>query len=63
MRGSREFCQRGSNSFLFIFYKGKEDRNSTKSGASSARQRNAIKMVFCWRADDSPTLNGGLAAF
>ena len=25
-------------------------------GPSSTRQRNAIKMVFCWRADDGPLL-------
>ena len=25
-------------------------------GPSSARQQNAISMVFCWRADDGPLL-------
>ena len=40
MRGSRKFCQRGSN--LFFFDKGKEDPNSTKSRQSSVRQRNTI---------------------
>ena len=25
-------------------------------GPSSARQQNAIEMVFCWRADDGPLL-------
>ena len=48
MRGSRKFCQRGSNSdgfFLFLFFcvwgaggGGGEDRNSTKSGPSSVHQ-------------------------
>ena len=38
------------------------DPNTTKIKLSSARQRNAIKMAFCWRADDDPTLNAGLVA-
>ena len=47
---------------LYFFDKGNVDPNSTKSGLSSARQRNAIYMAFrCW-ADDGPTLNAGLAA-
>ena len=63
MRGSRKFCQKGSNSdnvyllLLFFFWWGgsrREDPNSTKSGPSLARQRNAI----C----DGPTLNTGLVA-
>ena len=58
MRGSRKFCQRGP----IFFEMGKEDPNSTKSGPSSAHQRNAIKMAFRWRVDDGPTLNAGLAA-
>ena len=69
MRGSRKFCQRGSNFdnvFLFFFLhvidEGREDPNTTISGPSSARQRNAIKMAFHWRADDGPTLNAGLVA-
>ena len=36
--------------------------NSTKSRTSSACQQNTISMVFCWRADDGPTLNAGLVA-
>ena len=39
MRGSRKLCQSGSD---FFFGKGKDNPNSTKSGPSSARQRNAI---------------------
>ena len=62
MRGSRKFCQMGSN-FDNVFYDvGREDPNSTISGPSLARQRNAIKMAFRWRADDGPTLNAGLVA-
>ena len=38
------------------------DPNTTESGSSSARQRNAIKMAFCWRADDGPTFNACLVA-
>ena len=30
---------------------------------SLARQRKAVNMVFCWCADDGPTLNAGLVAF
>ena len=56
------FCQRGSNIrkrfilFYFSVEEGREDPNTTISGSSSARQRNAILMAFCWRADDGPTL-------
>ena len=45
------------------FYEGREDPNTTKSGPSSARQRNAIEMAFRWRADNGQTLNAGLVAF
>ena len=38
------------------------DPNTTISGPSTARQRNAIKMVFRWRADNGLTLNAGLVA-
>ena len=74
MRGSRKFCQRGSNFdndfFFFLggggggvkFEEGRRDPNTTISGSPSARQRNAIKMAFRWRAYDGPTLNGGLVA-
>ena len=37
-------------------------RDTTKSGPSSAHQRNAIKMAFGWRADGDPALNAGLVA-
>ena len=36
------------------------DPNSTISGPSSTRQRNAILMAFRLRADNGPTLNAGL---
>ena len=39
------------------------DPNITISGPSSARQQNAIKMVFRCRDDDGPTLNAGLVGF
>ena len=39
-----------------------EDPNTTISGPSSARKRNAIKIAFRWRADDGPTLNAGSIA-
>ena len=65
MRGFRKFCQRVSNYCFFSFFsflvdEGREDSKTTKSGPSSARQRNAIEMAFHWRADDGPTLNAGL---
>ena len=41
---------------------GRVDSNTTKSEPSSARQRNAIKVTFRWRADDGPTLNASLVA-
>ena len=48
--------------YVFLVDKGREDPpNSTISGPSVARQRNANKMAFHWRADDGPTLNAGLA--
>ena len=56
MRGSRKFCQRGSN-FDNVFYSWWEEPNATISGPSSARQRNAIK----W-SDYGPTLNASLLA-
>ena len=53
MRGSRKYCQRGSNSNnFFLVDEGREDPNSAKSGPSSARQRNGIEMAFRWWADD-----------
>ena len=55
-RGSRQFCQRGSNFdnfFLFCFFllrrgSSREDPNITINGQSSACQRNVIR----WRADN-----------
>ena len=69
MRGSRKFCQRGSNSTLTRFFKfylvdeGKEDPNTTKGVPSSALQGNAISIVFPRQADNGQTLNAGLVAF
>ena len=56
-------CQRGSE-FVYLFIdRGIEDQNTAINGQSSAHQRNAIEMAFCWRSDDGPTLNAGLVAF
>ena len=56
MRGSKKFCQRGSNCdnvfFLFVCFlvdEGRIDPNTTISGPTSARQQ-------------GPTLNAGLVA-
>ena len=46
---------------FFLLDEGREDPNTTLSGPSLARQGNVIKMAFCWRADDGPTLNADLA--
>ena len=57
MNGSRKLCQcRGCPTLSFFFDNGREDQNSTKSGPSSAHQRNAIEIAFRWWADDDPTL-------
>ena len=47
---------------FFSFDEWRKDPNTSISGLSTARQRNAIKMAFGWRADDGPTLNTGLVA-
>ena len=44
----------------FLVDKGRVDPNTTLSGPSSARQRNAIKMTLRWHAYDGPTMNAGL---
>ena len=63
MHGSRKFCQRGFNfDNIFKVDEGCEDPNTTISGPSSSRQRNAIKMTFRWCADDGPTLNADSVA-
>ena len=56
MRVSRNYCQRGSNSdaafkFCFLFDEGREDRNTTKSGPSSAQ---ASETPFKWRFAGGP---------
>ena len=66
MRGSRKFCQRGSNidngfcCFFFLVDEGRDDPNIIISGPSSASQRNAILVAFRCRADDDPKLNTDL---
>ena len=48
--------------FVFLVDEGRQDPNTTISGPSLARQRNAIKMAIRWRTYDGPTLNVGLLA-
>ena len=63
MCGSRKFCQRGSKfDIVFLIDWGIEDPNTALIMPSSARQGNAIEMVFRWLADDGQTLNAGLLA-
>ena len=57
MRGSRQFCQRESTFDNDFSWLGGTDPYTTISGPLSSRQRNAIEMVFRWRADVGPTLN------
>ena len=62
MRGSRTLCQMGSIFEFIIFFsidEGREDQNTTISGPSSARQRNAVSLQ---RDDDGSTMNAGLVA-
>ena len=52
MRGSRQFCPRGSNfdniffSFFFLVDEGRKDPKTIINGPSWARQRNAIIWWF-----------------
>ena len=69
MRRSRKFCRRGVQlltffvCFFLVVERGERIHpNSTKSWPSSAHHRNAIQMVFPWRADGGPTLNVGFVA-
>ena len=48
--------------FFFQFDEGRKGPNTSNSGQSTARQRNAILMAFRWRADDGQTVNAGLVA-
>ena len=48
--------------FIFLVDERREVPNTTISGPSFARQRNAIKMAFHWGADDGPTWSAGLVA-
>ena len=64
MRGSRKFYQRGFNfdKVFSLVDEGREVQNTTISGPSLARKRNAIEKAFCWRAVDGPTLKADLVA-
>ena len=63
MCGPRFVFQRGSNfDYIFLVDGGREYPNTTISGPSLDRQRNAIVMAFRWRADGGPTFNAGLVA-
>ena len=61
MRGSKVLSWGGGATVTFFFFlffvfvlvdEGREDPNTTISGPSSARQRNAILMAFRWCAGD-----------
>ena len=65
MRGSRKFCQRGSNfdNDFYVFHfsltrGGRIQIPLLADNRSTAHQRNAIR----WQANDCQTLNAGLVA-
>ena len=59
MRGSRKFCQAGSNSDMFF-----DEAKRIQIALKVAGHHNwpASGTPFKWRADDVPTLNAGLIA-
>ena len=59
---SKPFADQNLTTFFFLVDEWREDSNTTLSGPSSARQRNAILMAFRWRANDCPILNAGFVA-
>ena len=58
MRGSRKFCQRGSNFDNIFFPVGREDPNKYHY----KRAIIGLPAAFRWCADAGPTLNAGLVA-
>ena len=59
IRGSKKFCQRGSNfDKVLLVEEGREDPNTTISGPPAKRYLNG--MAFRWRVIDDPTLNADL---
>ena len=53
----KSFVRGGQTLKLFLVDDERVDPNTTKSGPSSAHQRNAILMAFRWRANGGPILN------
>ena len=68
MRGSRKFCQRGSNSdnFFFFFFSwwgvGGSKYHYNRAIISPPAKRHHQPASKKWRADDGPTLNAGSVA-
>ena len=54
----QSFVRGGPTLTFFLVEEENEDPNTTKSGPSLARQRNAIR----WHTDDGPRLNACLVA-
>ena len=65
MRGSRKFCQRGSNfdSDFFKFEDERKDPNSTFRGPSLFHQQNAIYMTFLLACQWWPNIECWLCSF
>ena len=58
---SRKFCQRGSHSDgFFSDNEGERIQIPLKEGHHRPASETPFKCFFCWRADDSPTLNAEL---
>ena len=64
MRGSRKFCQRGSNSdnVFILVNEGRVDPKYHLKRAILGPPAKRHLMAFRWRADDGPTLNSGMVA-
>ena len=65
MRGSRKFCQRGSNfdgfffGYRFLVNEGRGPKYHLKRAIIGPPAKRHL-MAFRWWADDGPTLNAGL---
>ena len=60
MRGSRKFCQKGSNSDNVFFFLMRGER--IQIGIKEGNHRPPAKRHYPWWADEGPTLNAGLVA-
>ena len=59
MRGSRNFCQRGSNSEKWLFYFMNDESNSFESDGDSKQEKVLLYRVSCFKAN----VRGGFSSF